>query len=197
MDPIREQKILALLADDPSIILMFKYDSTTENMWKTAIENEPSLFQNMRNPSQEMVMYALSQDGANLRYLERMGIDVTPDIIYTAVDSYPGAIFMIPESLWSTRLKEFACSKDNSLMKEIPVSRSYVEAQLKKDPTLVRFLKDPTEEQLCAAIKANPSVCAYIEHYTPRMARMIQDNYPGLISLIPKLKELLSELNDA
>lgn len=137
MDPQREHRILELLTDDPSVILMFRPEMTTDEMWKIAIANEPSLFQNMKNPSKEMILYALSQDGANLRYLQKSGIQLTPEYIYTAVENYPGAIFMIPETLWSARLKEFACSKDTSLMKEIPLSRSYIESQLRKDPTLV------------------------------------------------------------
>lgn len=196
MDPQREHRILELLTDDPSVILMFKSEETTENMWKIAIENEPALFQSMPDPSHEMVLYALSQDGANLRYLQRMGIPLTPEYIYAAVDNYPGAIFMVPETLWSTKLKEFACSKDTSLMKEVPLSRSYIESQLRRDPTLVRFLPNPSENQLCAAIDANPSVCAYITDFTPKMIRLIQAKYPALISLIPRLKERISELNE-
>lgn len=195
MDPQREHRILELLTDDPSVILMFKPEVTTEEMWKMAIENEPSLFQYITEPSHEMILYALSQDGANLRYLQRLGIQLTPEYIFTAVESYPGAIFMIPETLWSTKLKEFACSKDTSLMKEIPLSRSYIESQLKKDPTLVRFLSNPTEAQLCAAIDANPSVCAYITDFTPSMIHLIQEKYPSLVSLIPRLREQISDLN--
>lgn len=184
MDPQREHRILELLTDDPSVILMFKPEETTESMWKVAIENEPSLFQNMKNPSNEMILYALSQDGANIKYLKRLGIELTPEYIYTAVDNYPGAIFMVPEGLWSNRLKEFACAKDTSLMKEIPLSRSYIESQLRRDPTLVRFLSNPTEDQLCAAINANPSVCAYIKEFTPRMIQLIEEKYPSLVSLL-------------
>ena len=131
MDPNREQRLLEILADDPSMILIFKYKHTTDNMWKICIENEPSLFQFMKTPSEEMILFALSEDGANIKYLKEMGISLTPRMIYTAVKSYPGAIYMIPTELRTTKLREYACNEDPSLMKDLPLKREYVEKKLK------------------------------------------------------------------
>lgn len=193
MNPNREQRILELLADDPTLILTFKYKYTTENMWKFCIENEPSLFQYMKNPSEEIVIYALSEDGANIKYLKDMGIALTPKMIYAAVKSYPGAIYLIPEELRTTRLREYACREDPSLMRELPLKKDYIEKRLKEDPTLVRFLKNPTEDQLCSAIAADPNICAYVEKFTPRVKALIKELYPEIIPLIPRLSEQFSD----
>ena len=192
MSPDREQKLLELLADDPSMILIFKKKYTTENMWKFCIENEPSLFQFMKNPSEEMILYALSEDGANIKYLKDMGIALTPKMIYTAVKSYPGAIYLIPPELRTSKLREFACTEDPSLMKELPLKKEFIDKRLKTDPTLVRFMKNPTEDQICNAIIADPNTCAYIEKFTPRIKELIKELYPEIIPLIPRLSEQFS-----
>ena len=193
MNPNREQKILELLSEDPSAILMFKNKYTTDNMWKFCIELEPSLFQFMKTPSEEMVIYALSEDGANIKYLKDMGIQLTPKMIYTAVKSYPGAIYMIPAELRTSKLREFACTEDPSLMKELTLKREYVDKRLKSDPTLVRFLKNPTEDQICNAIIADPNICAYIEKFTPKVKNLIKELYPDIIPLIPRLSAQFSD----
>ena len=159
IDPVREQRLIEMISNDPSIVIIFKNKYITDNMWKVAIENEPSLFQYMKQPSEEMILFALSEDGANVKYLENMGVQMTPRMIYTAVKNYPGAIYLIPESYRSNRLKEFACTEDPSLMKELPLKAHYIEGRLRKDPTLVRFLPSPTEDQLCNAIRHDPNVC--------------------------------------
>ena len=193
MTPDREQKILELLADDPSLILIFKNKYTTDNMWKFCIENEPSLFQFMKTPSEEMILYALSEDGANIKYLKGMGIQLTPKMIYTAVRNYPGAIYLIPPELRTSKLREFACREDPSLMRELPLKKEFIEKCLKEDPRLVRFLKNPTEDQICNAISADPNICAYIEKFTPKVKQLIKDLYPEIIPLIPRLSEQFSE----
>lgn len=193
MNPNREQRILELLADDPSMILIFKNKYTTDNMWKISIELEPSLFQFMKNPSEEMILYALSEDGANIKYLKDMGITLTPRMIYAAVKSYPGSIYLIPQELRTTKLREFACTEDPSLMKELPLKKEYIERRLKEDPRLVRFLKDPTEDQICRAIAADPNICAYVDKFTPKVKDLIKELYPDIIPLIPRLSQEFSD----
>ena len=189
MNHVREQKLLELISDDPSIILIFKNKMITDNMWKVAIENEPSLFQYMDSPSEEMILFALSEDGANIKYLKDMEITMTPKMIYTAVKNYPGAIYLIPAELRTNKLKEFACNEDPSLMRELKLKREYIENRLRLDPTLVRFLENPTEDQICRAIQANPNTCAYIDKFTPKIKELIRELYPEIIPLIPRLSE--------
>lgn len=196
IDSVREGRILSILIDDPQMILMFKEEFITENMWRVAISNEPPIFQYVHNPSNELVLFALSQDGTNIRYLQRMGIDYTPEIIYTAINQYPGAIFMLPEHYQTNRVKEYACARDPSLMKHLVLRESYVNKRLRADPTEVRYLQAPSEEQLLKALDENPTVCAYIHQFTPNMIRLIKRKYPSLIQMIPHLKSQISELNE-
>lgn len=196
MDPAREMRIYSMLQTDPSFILIIKNKYLTENMWKIAIENEPSLFQYMEKPSEEMILFALKEDGANIQYIEKMGITLTPRMMYTAVHAYPGAIQLIPKERRTAKLREFACSEDPALMKELPLQPGFIRRQLHRDPTLVRFLNDPDEDQICKAIETDPNVCVYINKFTPKIRRLIKELYPEIIPLIPRLSEEFSSNNE-
>ena len=193
MDPFRELKILKMLSEDPSLILMFKEKSITENMWKVAIENEPSLFQHVKNPSEQLILLALKEDGANIKYLKHMGIAITPQMIYCAVKNYPGAIFLLPPELRTRSVVEFACTEDPTLMRDVKLKKEFIDRRLRQDPTLVRFLKNPTEDQYCKALEVNPDMCAFIETFTPKMIDIILSKYPDIVQLIPRLQNAIYE----
>ena len=109
MDPIRERTIMKLLSDDPSCILLLRSKCTTDNMWKVVIQLEPSLFQYMKDPSNEMCLYALKEDGSNLQYVvKNPSVKLTSEMIYTAVNNYPAAIFDVPAEMRDNAIKEFA-----------------------------------------------------------------------------------------
>lgn len=195
MDPSREMKLYSILQNDPSFILLIKNKYLTDNMWKIAIENEPSLFQFMERPSEDMILFALNEDGTNIKHVVRMGIPLTPKMMYTAIHNYPGAIHLIPKENRTSALREYACKEDPTLMKELPLQPGFVRRQLRKDPTLVRFLNDPDEEQILRAIRADPNVCVYITKFTPKIKELIRNLYPEIIPLIPRLSEEFSAKN--
>ena len=182
-----------MLSEDPSLILMFKEKSITENMWKVAIENEPSLFQHVKNPSEQLILLALKEDGANIKYLKHMGIAITPQMIYCAVKNYPGAIFLLPPELRTRSVVEFACTEDPTLMRDVKLKKEFIDRRLRQDPTLVRFLKNPTEDQYCKALEVNPDMCAFIETFTPKMIDIILSKYPDIVQLIPRLQNAIYE----
>lgn len=184
MDMRREMLLVDLIANDPSLILIFKSKYTTEPMWECAIKGDPSLFQHMKSPSDNMILFALREDGANIKYFIQMDIDFTPQRMREAIKSYPAAILLIPEEYRSRSIKEFACSLDPTLLKEVRVSKRYIEKELKKDPNLVRFVEKPTEDQLYEAIKQNPNICAYVKTFTPRLKELVEEKYPDLVPML-------------
>lgn len=187
MDPARENRVYKMLQIDPSFILLLKNKYLTNEMWKISLQGEPSLFQFMKEPSEEMILFALSLDGANIQYFEQMQIPYTNKYIYAAVHSYPGAIKLLPKEIRTEEIREFACMEDPILMRELPLKPSFISKQLRKDPTLVRFVSDPDEEDICDAIEANPNVCVHIQKFTPKIKKLIWEKYPEFVSLIPAL----------
>lgn len=190
VDAMREHRLMRLISDDPSVIILIKPAYITENMWKIAIEQEPSLFQYMKSPSKEMCMFALKEDGSNLRVLvENPEIKVTPQMCYQAVKSYPPAIFDVPSELRDDAIKEYAFDRDPTLMKHFSnVRLGYINRKLKDDPTFARYLDDPTEDQEYRAVQADPNYCVYLTHFTPRIMELIRALYPDLLPLITNLQ---------
>ena len=191
MDPIRERTILKLLSDDPSCILLLRSKCTTDNMWKVVIQLEPSLFQYMKDPSNEMCLYALKEDGSNLQYVvKNPSVKLTSEMIYTAVSNYPAAIFDVPVEMRDNAIKEFAFDRDTTLIKNFTnVRKEYINRKIKEDPSFIRFLNDPDEDLVCKAIENDPNYCVYVKKFTPRIKKLIETLYPDIIPLIPGFNE--------
>ena len=191
MDPIREKKIMKLLSDDPSCILLLRSKCTTDNMWKVVIQLEPSLFQYMKDPSNEMCLFALKEDGSNLQYVvKNPSVKLTPEMLYTAVNNYPAAIFDVPVEMRDNAIKEFAFDRDPTLMKNFTnIRKEYINRKIKEDPSFIRFLNDPDEDLVCKAIENDPNYCVYVKKFTPRIKKLIETLYPDIIPLIPGFNE--------
>ena len=191
MDPIRERTILKLLSDDPSCILLLRSKCTTDNMWKVVIQLEPSLFQYMKDPSNEMCLYALKEDGSNLQYVvKNPSVKLTSEMIYTAVNNYPAAIFDVPAEMRDNAIKEFAFDRDPTLIKNFTnVRKEYINRKIREDPSFIRFLNDPDEYLVCKAIENDPNYCVYVKKFTPRIKKLIETLYPDIIPLIPAFNE--------
>jgi len=185
----REQKILSLLNDDPSLILLLKSKYTTDAMWRMCIQKEPELFRFMKNPTPEMCEFAVGEDGNNLKYIiQNRDIKLTSAMIWTAVKTYPAAIFLVPSNLQTEPLKECAFDQDPSLMAFFPrIRHSYLKRKLSENPGLVRYLPHATEDMWCEAILEDPNICTYVKEFTPKIKQTIQDHYPSLVPLLPAM----------
>ena len=191
MDPMRERAIMKLLSDDPACILLLRSKCTTDNMWKIVIQLEPNLFQYMKDPSNEMCLYALREDGSNLQYVvKNPSVKLTPEMIYTAVNNYPAAIFDVPAEMRDNAIKEFAFDRDPTLIKNFKnIRKEYINKKIKEDPSFIRFLNDPDEDLVCKAIENDPNYCVYVKKFTPRIKKLIETLYPDIIPLITRFNE--------
>lgn len=186
MNPIQERKLISLITDDPSCVLLMKNKYITDNMWKTAIHLEPSLFQYMKDPSNEMCLYALMEDGHNLQYiLNNPNIRLTTEMAYAAVASCPSVIFDVPANMRDNDIKEFAIDNDPTLLKYFSnIRKEYIDRKLRQDPCFARFLENPTEDMICKALISNPYYCTYVEKFTPRMKQIMEELYPNFVQLL-------------
>lgn len=191
MDEFIEQKIINLLSEEPSLIFMLKNKYVTENMWKICIQKEPGIFKLIEDPTDEMCLIAVLEDGNNIKYIVKNHKNLLNNkIIWTAVINYPGAILHLPIGLRSDALKEKAFDLDPSLMKEFKNIRpEYIRQKIKSNPGIVKYLQNPSEDIIYDALNNNPNICAYITDFSPRMRELIKCKYPEMIELIPGLKE--------
>lgn len=185
-DSSAKTKILRAIVEDPEIVLLLKEKYVDNEIWQFSIEREPNLFRKMKNPSDEICLFACSVDGSNLKYIKNKfhHIKITPTMCLTAVKSNPKAILYIPKSMMNDELKEIACYEDPSLMSSFDDLRpEFIERIIKEKPYSVRYVKRISESFLCEMIKTTPAICTYFDKMTPKMLETFKEYHPNYFHL--------------
>jgi len=184
-----KQKILNAIISDPEIVLLLKEKYVDEEVWKFCIEREPSLFRKMKHPSSELCMFACEIDGANLKTIKNKFtyVTITDAMVLKSVKSNPKAILSVPKKFLSNDLMEIAFDEDPSLMEYFSDIRpEYQEKLIREKPYAIKYVKEPSEEIICGAIKEYPNICAYLKALTPAMMNILHDNHPDYYHLYMK-----------
>lgn len=187
-DESLKYKLLNLLMDDPSYILLLKNKYIDIDLWKFCIEREPNLFTHMKDPSIETCEFALEMDGYNLRHIAKnlSHITITPKMAFIALKNCPKAIFYVPQDILNAGLMEIAFDADPSLMKAFKFKElrySYISKKIKESPGYIKYINNPTDELVIDAIRADKNVCVYFDTVSPPVRNVIEELYPELLSL--------------
>lgn len=189
----RSHKLYNLLDEDPGMITLLKNQYITDDLWMFCIQREPELFGEMKHPSEEMCLFALGEDGRNLRYIEEKFKDVklTQKMILTAITSQPAAICYVPKKYKTNALKEYAYRIAPEMMYgDDSIRHEFLIELLNEHPEYIRHLKNPPEELILLALDKDPNIVAYIKDFTPNIRALIHEQYPELSALLPPLKNL-------
>ena len=180
------QRILDLLVDDPSMILMIKNKYLNDTLWMFSIEKEPSLFKHIKDPSKEICYFACEVDGNNLKVIRKKfpHVPIDAKMCYLAIKSAPNAIFHVPKALQDEGLKELACDRDPSLMKCFDLRPAYIERKIKEHPTYIQFVDNPSDELKLLAMKGDINVCSHFDSFSPRIKEEIRDSNPEIYSML-------------
>ena len=179
-------RLLKILVEDPTMILVLKNKYITDDLWKFCIEREPSLFKEMKEPSEEMCEFALQVDGSNLKYIRKKFkyIKITKKMAYIAISTCPKAILYVPEKILDDGLKEIAFDKDPSLMKEFKNIRpEFINKKVRENPSNIKFINNPNEDIVCEALIAEPNVCVYFEKLSSKMIGVLKHHHPNFLEL--------------
>ena len=179
-------KILGAIMDDPEIVTIIKEKYVDEEIWKFCIEREPSLFKKMKHPSESVCMFACEIDGANLRHIRNKFsyIQITPRMVYTSVKSNPKAILYVPNKFMDNTLKEMAFNRDPSLMAYFDdISEDYLEKLIDEKPYVIQYVVHPSEALVCREIEKNPNICVYLNHMTDKMMFTLETKHPDYFTL--------------
>lgn len=185
-----KERLLKVLVEDPTMILVIKNKYITDELWRFCIEREPSLFTEMKDPDEGMCEFALQVDGSNLKYIRKKfsHIKITTRMAYIAIMSCPKAILYVPEKILDEGLKEMAFDKDPTLMKEFKYVRpEYVTKKMLENPANIKYINNPDEDMICNAIIAEPNICVYFEKLTPRMRTTLIEYHPQFLDLYQNL----------
>jgi hypothetical protein len=189
MDDVLEiqirQRIYDLVIEDPSMILVLKNKYITDELWMTCLDKEPSLFTELKDPSQILCEYIVSLDGSFLSYIiEEFGyVKITNKMIITALSNCPRAILRLPRKYRNKAIDEYAVDMDPSLLKDLDgLSKSFIGKKLTENPSYVKYVDDATPEQICSALSKDPNVALYyeIEDFTPEMKEILINNHPHM-----------------
>lgn len=181
-----QRKIISMIMENPSNILVIKDRYITEDLWMYCIREEPSLFKNIKHPSPQIYYLAVHEDGMNIKYLKKKGIRITPDLVNIAVRSTPASILYVPRVFLNNELKEFAFDRDPSLMYHFrhDIRESYIENKLKDFPSTIQYIWYPKDEWIKIALTADPNTVAYIPYLSEGIKNFFKENYPNDFALI-------------
>lgn len=184
---IQQTKIMKLVVEDPSMILVLKEEYVTDDLWIFCIQMEPSLFRKIRHPSLKICYAAIEADGMNIKRVQKVGYDITPRMALAAVKNNPAAIFSIPKELWAESLLELACNGDPSLIKEFhnELREDYINRKLRENPSIIQYI-DATDEQKIETLKIMPQICVYFSNPSPRLVEAMRTYAPEFYSLMYK-----------
>lgn len=188
---IREEindRIYNILYDEPRLVIALKERYLSDDIWKFCIEREPSIFKEMKHPSQAVAEFAVDADGDNLQYLmsKFTHIKITESMVYKAIRSCPKALLYAPVYYRTNELKEYAFDKDPSLMMyfdSIEIRPEYKEKVLLQNPANIRYINNPDEDTVCELLKTTPNICVYLKDMTPKMWKILDEYHPAIYQL--------------
>lgn len=189
-------KILNAIVEDPEIVLLLKERYVDDEIWKFCIEREPNIFMKMKNPSEEVAMYACIVDGSNLKYIKNKfhHIKITELMCFNAVKSNPKAILSVPSKFLNEDLKEIAFDGDPTLMAYFDnVRNEYIEKLLMEKPYAIQYVTNLNEETICNTIRRSPDICPYLNRMTPRMIKTLEEYHPNYFNLYKNNIEINNE----
>lgn len=187
-------KVLNLLVDDPTAILLFKNKYIDDDVWKFCIEREPGIFKHMKAPNEQMCEFALGIDGHNLKYIRKKFTDIkiTRKMAYIATNNCPKSIMYVPEEILDEGLKEKAFSADPSLLQNFEfkdLRYDYIKNLINENPACIKYINNPPDDLILEAIKRDSNVCVYFEKLSPRVMAVINEINPDLLLLYKNIEQ--------
>lgn len=178
-------KIMRWVAEDPTMVTIIKGKYLNDDIWRYCIEQEPSLFEEMRDPSYEFITSIVKHNGFLISTVfNKWPEKVDKKLVYHAVKNAPMTIVTIPPEYLDWTIKEMAFDKEPKLMKHFAHIRyGYVDKRIEEDPTIIQYV-EATEDQICKALKISPAVAVYVKNFTPKMRALIKELYPTAYPLL-------------
>lgn len=182
--------IYQLLTMNPFAIQAIKGNYVDDEMWMYAIDLEPTVFQFIESykkiPSTKLCMYAVRADGSNIRYIHPSRI--TEHMMDVAHRTCPTAHLYVKhnhDKEGVTREKTLVPERSSYQESMEEKMTNTILSQLRKNPSMIREIKDPTDEMKAVALVANPDVLLYFDELSPFMVQLMDEYYPDIASMYP------------
>lgn len=182
--------IYQLLTMNPFAIQSIKGSYLDDEMWKYAIDLEPTVFQYIDSykkvPSTKLCIYALKADGRNIQYIHPSRItDYMMDIAH---QSCPTAHLLVADNDDEDipyEKKGYTVKEHTYIQNMENKMNDSIIAELRKNPNMIKDITDPTDEMKAVALISNPDIVLYFDELTPMMAELLEEYYPDICNLYP------------
>ena len=181
------------IINHPACIPLLKKKWVSDDILISCMEEEPGIFQYLKNPSMKVICKALELDGGNLRYIPKKRRKRLPiDFLLSAVDSNPReSLPFIPKKFISEEVKKKLFVSDPSLIRDNDLDMmqtDFLKSRIEENPADIKYIKDPSNELKCIALRADPNTALYFDELTEDMMDIIDELYPTLKDSLPNYR---------
>lgn len=181
------------IMENPRLITIIKNRYLDDDMLEKCIDSEPSVFRYIKMPSMRIIRAALAADGGNLAYIPEYRRRSLPTefFIYALQSNLYGSIKFIPEDqldCLSPEIKEhliFENDPEIAFKYGVSVREEFIRDKIRHDPSLIKFVVEPSDELKCLALEQDPNIALYYDELTPKMMDVIDRKYPSLKGQLP------------
>jgi len=181
------------IMENPRLITVIKNRYLDDDMLEKCIDAEPGVFKYIKNPSIRIIRAALIADGGNLAFIPEFRRSTLPTefFIYALQSNLYGSIRYIPEDQLediSPEIKEkliFDNDPEIAYKYGVNVRDEFIRDRIREDPSLIKYVIDPSDELKCLALEQDPNIALYYDELSPKMMDVIDRKYPSLRGQLP------------
>lgn len=192
-DPEKLKLAKHYIINHPGCIPLLKRKWLTDDILIMCMEEEPSIFGYIKRPTMNVIRRGLELDGGNLKHIPKKRRKRLPiDCFVLAVDSNPrDALPYVPKAFISEELKRKLFVSDPSLIKNNDLDMmqtDFLKARIEECPADIKYIKDPSNELKCIALRSDPNTALYFDELTPEMMDIVDELYPSLKDSLPNYR---------
>lgn len=181
------ERVDAIIKEDPRMILAFRSKVLTDEMWEYAVAMEPSLFAECKRKTFRVASIAIAGDGLNLEYVDPINYtgEQYKKLCNLAVKQNPKAIILVPKEFRTEELIGYAYANDPELLlSEKKLSEGMVESIIDHNPSLIRFVVEPTDNMIMRALSKDPRVIVYFPVISEAVRDYYEETYPQYAAML-------------
>lgn len=193
LNPDQLQLARHYIINHPACIPLLKDKWVTDDILISCMEEEPGIFQYFKKPSMKVMYKALELDGGNLKFIPKKVRKKLPvDLLLIAVDSNPReSLPLIPKKFISEEVKKKLFTSDPALIRDNDLDMmqtDFLKSRIEENPSDIKYIKDPSNELKCIALRADPNTALYFDELTNDMMDIIDELYPTLKDSLPNYR---------
>lgn len=178
-----------ILEEHPEAIVFIKSKYLDDDDWEDAIEKNPEVFPYCKHPSYDMCRMAVEYKGEFIFHCPKEYWD--DHLVIQAVITTPKIILdkRFPENWKSFEMTKLAVDHDPSILGDVDLPDDEIKRVIRWKPSVIRFLKHPSEELICYALEKDPNLILTFKKITPTMLKTVRDIYPDFTIAFPDKKK--------